>query len=722
MGKKARYFAEQLLIVSTVFIVFLLLFENKWVVPVWLQPIGRMHPVVLHFPIVLLLLAFGMEFFRFKPTYASNEFYRAFLHHLLLIGLLSAALTVIMGLFLAKGDGYEGDVLKWHKYLGVGVLFVGEGFYWVRHATWYTQKVAQVSTMILTVLLLVGGHLGATLTHGTGFITEPLTRNDQVNFDDALVFDHVIQPIFEQKCVSCHNPDKLKGELMLTDEKSILKGGKTGKLFVAGKPEISLLLQRIHLPLEEKKHMPPVGKAQLTDTEKTLLALWIKSNANFKQKVSDLPTKDSLRVLAAGLFAPAENKGEVYDFAAADEETIEKLSNDYRTIAPLAKESPALSVNLYNKNAYSPEKLTELDELKKQIVFLNLNKMPVKDADLKNISQFENLQKLDLNFTDITGKGLAELTSLKHLKTLNISGTKVGFKEIEAQIRNFKNLKTLTVWNTGLSVSEIQQLQKNNRGIQVIGGFRDDGSHPIKLNPPQIKNGSTIFNQPILVQLSHPIKGVQIRYTTDGTAPDSMKSAVFNNQTLLKESATIRAKAYKTGWFGSDEVAFNFFKNTYKPDSVNLLLPLNRVHQAAGANTFFDGKLGTFNANSPAWANNWAGVRNNDLALMSEFKQPVVISSVGLRIMEETETGIFPPEVIEVWGGSTRTQLKLIATLKPTLPNKVRTHLLQAITCKFKPQAVSYLKIVAKPLQKIPDWHGSKGRTALLLVDEMFLN
>jgi hypothetical protein len=52
----------------------------------------------------------------------------------------------------------------------------------------------------------------------------------------------------------------------------------------------------------------------------------------------------------------------------------------------------------------------------------------------------------------------------------------------------------------------------------------------------------------------------------------------------------------------------------------------------------------------------------------------------------------------------------------------MRTHLLAAVGGKFKPQTVSYLKIVAKPLQKIPEWHGSKGKTALLLVDEMFLN
>ena len=89
---------------------------------------------------------------------------------------------------------------------------------------------------------------------------------------------------------------------MLTDMKSILKGGKTGKLIVPGNPEISLLLQRIHLPLDEKKHMPPTGKVQLSPQEITLLSLWVKGNADFTKKVTDLPPNDSLRLIATSLF------------------------------------------------------------------------------------------------------------------------------------------------------------------------------------------------------------------------------------------------------------------------------------------------------------------------------------------------------------------------------------------------------------------------------------
>lgn len=720
-----KKFAEQLLFASNIFIAFLFLFEGKLVIPVWLQTIGRMHPLVLHFPIVILLIAMLMEFFRFRPENSENSFYRNFLQNLLLIGSLFAAVTVIMGLFLSREEGYSGDTLTWHKWTGAGIFFIASFIYWVRNSNWYKAPIAKTGALLTVVGLVLTGHYGAALTHGSDFIFEPIMSirgAEAVSIENAVVFTDVIQPIFEQKCVSCHNADKIKGELMLTDVNSILKGGKSGKLYVPGKPEISLLLERIHLPAEDKKHMPPTGKAQLTAEETMLLALWVKENSDFKKKIIDLPANDSLRILASARLKPAASNEDAYDFAAADEETVKKLNNDYRTVATLAKESPALSVNIYNRNAFNANQLDELNEVSKQIVSLNLNKMPVKDEDLKRISKFENLRKLDLNFTDVTGKGLKELASLKHLHSLALTGTKVNFKDLQSQIPAFKSLKTISLWETEITQPEIAQLQKANRNITFIGGFKDDGKDPLKLNPPQVKNSSTIFAQTVPLQLKHPIKGVDIRYTMDGTEPDSIKSPIFDGKTILKESAVVKAKAFKTGWFGSEMATFDFFKSTYKPDSVNLLFPLNRVHQAEGAHTFFDHKMGVIGANNPAWANNWAGERDNDMAIYSEFKKPVTISSVGLHYMIEEDTGIFPPEVVEIWGGTSPDKMKLLTKMKPPLPNKGDKPVLKSVEGTFKPENVSYLKIVAKPLSKIPEWHKSKGNKALLLVDEMFIN
>lgn len=724
MKGRLNTYTGSFLFALNVFILFLLLFETKLSIPLWLKPFGRMHPLVLHFPIVLLLLAMTMEFFRFRKAYSEEKLYQKFTTGLLLVGIISSGITVIMGLFLSKEEGYSTGILTWHKWTGASVFFIASFIYSCRNSNWYKASVAKAAAVVTALCLIVAGHFGAALTHGDNFIWQPvLTLTPTVvPFEEALVFDHVIKPVFEKKCISCHNPDKLKGKLILSDSTSILKGGKTGKLFVAGKPEISLLLKRVHLPLEDKKHMPPSGKTQLTQDEIRLLHLWVGADAKFNKKVITLPAEDSLRMLATTLIRPDKSVQEIFHFAAADEQTLEKLNTNYRVISHLAKDSPALTVNIYNKDTYTPQTLDELGDVRLQIVSLELNKMPVKNSDLKRIASFENLRRLDLNFTDITGTGLAALAGLQHLKKLSLSGTKVNYADLQQYLPSFKSLNTVAVWDTDLSVSEIRQLQEANKNIEFLAGFRDDGSHPIKLNRPRVKNTDVVFTDSLSLQLFHPVKNVEIRFTTDGSEPDSITSPVFKSETILKESTVIKARAYKAGWLSSDVAILNLYKSGNKPDGIILLSRLNRVHPANGAQTFFDHQLGTFNANSPAWANNWAGFIKNNMELLLEFKTPKMVTSVALNTLIEMETSIFPPASIEIWGGASEDKMKLISSTKPILPTTYSKPFIKLIDCKLKSQKVSYLKIIAKPVMKSPGWHKNKDKPALLLIDEIFIN
>ncbi|MEX2592547.1 MAG: c-type cytochrome domain-containing protein [Anditalea sp.] len=723
MSNNLKGFAENVLFALNILLIFLLAFESQIILPLWLQPIGRIHPMLLHFPIAILFLAMVLEFFRFRPEYHDQKFYQSFTANLLLFGALSSAVTAIMGLFLSLEAGYSGNVLQWHKWFGAGIVFLSSFIYMCRHTVWYKSQIAKAGAIVSMLTLILAGHFGATLTHGDNFILAPITNTEApVPLNEAIVFQHVVKPIFDNKCSSCHNPGKAKGELILETSETILKGGKTGKLFEAGKPDQSLLIERIHLPIDDEEHMPPSGKAQLSPQEIALLDLWIKGGADFNTKVTSISLYDSLRVMATALLHPEGLEEDQYEFAAADAELVQKLNTDYRFVSSLAKESPALVVNLFNPNAYTPEALGELGAVETQIVSLGLNKIPISDAELKNIGQFENLRKLNLNFTAITGKGLVELASLKHLKSLSLSGTKVDYQHLQQQLKEFKSLTTLVVWNTGLNESEVQQLQNDNKHIQIIAGYTDDGSNPLKLNIPQLKNSSNIFSDSLPLQLGHPIEGVEIRFTTDGSEPDSINSLIFTNETLLTGYTLIKAKAYKDKWYGSDVATFDLYKSKYKPDSVILLSPFNRVHPANGANTFFDKEQGTFNANSPAWANNWAGFLNNDMEVLLTYKEPVTLSSVALNMLIEPETIIFPPASIEIWGGASESQLQLITTMNPDQPEGISKPFIQLVDCKFDPQRISYLKIVAKPLKKLPSWHRNKGRSALLLVDEMFVN
>ncbi|MCF8453317.1 MAG: chitobiase/beta-hexosaminidase C-terminal domain-containing protein [Pedobacter sp.] len=713
-----KAYSGNILLFLNTLIVFLLIFENELIIPQWLQPLGRMHPMLLHFPIVLLLVSLIMEFLQFNIKEDSRAFYQSITSKIMFFGISLAAITVIMGIFLSLEDSYEGgEVLNWHKWSGVSIVFLASLICVFRSSNWYKGYVAKAGAIILSFSIILAGHFGAVLTHGDNFVLEPVTKSQLVPIEEALVYDHVIQPIFQEKCVSCHSDEKLKGKLKLTDSVSIMKGGKTGKLYVPGDPKVSLLLERIHMPLSNKKHMPPSGKPQLSPEEVRILFQWIKDRPDFKKRVMDLPLNDSLRILAAVRLKPSVKVGEEYDFAAADEQTIEDLNNFYRMVSPVSRESPALAVSFFSKSAYNSKSLEELSEIKEQIVSLRLSRMPVKDEDLDFISKLKELRKLDLNFTDISGSGLKDLSALKKLQVLSLSGTKVKLQQLLPLISN-KNLRELSVWNTTLTEKDILQLKKVNSSLNIITGFKDDGTTLIQLSKPSLKNSSRVFQSQTNVQLNHPRKDVIIRYTLDGKDPDSLTSPVFKKDISIAENAVIRAKAYKAGWKSSEISNFTFYRSAFKPDSISLLSIPDLNYKGNGTKTLIDGQLAEVDINNT----NWQGFKEKDMLVILNFKKPVRISSTVLNSIVNVNSSVFPPSRIEVYGGSDLNNLKLLNSFDPKMPGQKDPQQSNKYEVKFKPASVSYLKIIAKPVKKLPSWHPAKGKPALVLFDEILIN
>ncbi|MEC5143866.1 c-type cytochrome domain-containing protein [Chitinophaga sp. 212800010-3] len=708
---------ESLLFVLNIFILFLLVFHDKVILPPWLQVLGRMHPLVLHFPIVILLLAGILSFVRL-PEPGAEQWKKQLTKVLLLTGALSAAVTVIMGLFLSGEEGYHGSgTLQWHKWSGVIMCWLASGWYWFGQSL-ESPMAQRISAVGVAVLLLVTGHLGADITHGENYVLAPVTparKGIDVPLDKALVYDHLIKPVLEEKCLSCHNAGKAKGELAMELPQQLLKGGRNGKLFVAGKPEMSLLIERLHLPLDAKKHMPPAGRPQLTPEELDLLYYWIKDGADFKTRVAALPARDSLRLIAASMLRPAA--APVYDFGAADEKLVQQLNNNYRVIYPIALHAAPLIVNFYNKDQFNGKWITELLPLKKQIIEMHLQKMPVQDADLNTISQFTSLRTLNLSFTNVKGQTLSALTKLPHLESLSLSGTPVTLQQLQV-LKQVASLKELYLWNTSLTAADLDNVQKTFAQVNVIKGFQNNGNQLLKLNQPQLLNTALVFRDQMQLLLRHPVRGVDIHYTTDGSMPDSVNSPVFKDSLLLAANTVVKAIACKNGWYASDPVQFSFYRSAYRPDSMRLITQPSGTYTGEGAKTLCDGlKGGTDQGNGK-----WLGYNKDPMEALMLFQQPVPLKSVTIGILRNIGGYIFPPEKVEVWGGTDPAHLRLLKKVVPAAGKKDDPAASLDVECSFPEARVSCVKLVLVPVAKLPEWHPGKGGKGWVFADEVLFN
>ncbi len=707
--------AGNLLFAADIFILFLVLFESRMHIPAWLQSVGRMHPMFLHFPIVILLLAMGMEFFRFRPDLSIQPFYQDFTDVMLLTGAVSAAITVIMGLLLSNESGYTGSTVQWHKWTGLAIVLFASVIYWSRNSTWYKLRVAKTGAVLAVISIVITGHLGAGITHGEDFISTPLIAARaaiKVPVEKAVIYADVVQPIFTAKCMSCHNSEKAKGQLILDNPEDIKKGGKNGQPFVSQHADSSLIIQRINLPEEEKKHMPLTGKPQLTKDEVDIIYRWIQSGADFKKKLIELPVTDSLRITASKYLAPPEE--EKYDFASANEKTVKGLSNNYRVVYPLAIESPALVVDFYNKKQYSSKSLEDLLAVKKQIVELNLNKMPVSNADLKVVGQMENLRTLNLAFTNISAEGLGQLSSLKFLKSLSLSGNKID-KSAISSIGKIKSLREVFVWDTGLTGEEVTQWQKSDRQVQFMQGYKQ--AAPMALNDPILVYNKSVFTDSMHITLRHPIPGAQIRYSLDSTGPDSSTSPIYHDFVALDKNTFFKARAFKEGWLGSDTITHNFYKSAFKPDSISFISLPDDSYKGDGPLTLSDHITGNFDTGD----GKWLGFRK-DMTILLRFKTPVKLRSVALHLVKNSGADIYPPVQVAVWGGMDEGHLRLLKTVSPKPLAKGESAAIFLQDCTFSPASVRFIKIMATNLKKPPKWGNSPKKPGWVFMDEVLLN
>ena len=89
---------------------------------------------------------------------------------------------------------------------------------------------------------------------------------------EKLTYDDHVRPLLENKCFSCHNPDKKKGGLDLTSYGALLAGGGGGAVVDPGNPAGSRLWTCS--AKKEEPFMPPEG-APLEAKDQTLLSKWI---------------------------------------------------------------------------------------------------------------------------------------------------------------------------------------------------------------------------------------------------------------------------------------------------------------------------------------------------------------------------------------------------------------------------------------------------------------
>lgn len=275
--------------------------NNTWT---WLfQFFGRLHPLIVHFPIGLLVVALFLEVLTLN---GKRSGLREGINWMVYLGAIFAIFATCLGWLLHTFDDYSGELVQLHQNMGIATAVLSSITALLLQRTSMgklSNYLVYRSGLAITVIsLTITGHLGASLTHGEDFLSSALPGNKdsyddgkammlltQLNQLDSLSesqhddLNLEVRAILAHNCYQCHNENKQKGELVLDNKRGVFKGGKSGPVIAAGKPEESEMYKRISLSKNHEDVMPKKGKV-LKDTEIALIKLWIKNGAHWSDR------------------------------------------------------------------------------------------------------------------------------------------------------------------------------------------------------------------------------------------------------------------------------------------------------------------------------------------------------------------------------------------------------------------------------------------------------
>jgi len=443
--------------------------------------LGSLHPLIVHLPIGVVLLTIAIDVFMRNKN---NSVYRV-----ITLGwffsFLSGLLAALFGWFLGDNGYYLASQISIHKWSGiafVGVCFI---IWMLRFVNFrFTQTFNRFVNFTIILLLTITGHFGGEMTHGQNYLFEnlpyvekkisviQLSEAERAETDSIQVYEDLIHPVLEEKCMACHNQNEAYGGLNMSAFESMIKGGNSGVGIQKGNPYESLIYKRVSFPHDHPKFMPPIG-VPLSYDQIATLEWWIDNGAEKQMPVTLVrndPKIQRLMEIQYGLDLREKTYLETLKLDSPTPQKLQSVQGEKYSWRFLNPEQSFMDLKFTKKQIETTD-LINIQNIKKNIVWLNLSDCMLNNDHLSYLNDFPNLTRLKIQKNPlITNKGIEALQNLENLTELNLYGTKVSDAAL-LRLGQMQSLKKLFLWNTRITPQAIADFKIQHPHIEVIAGM-----------------------------------------------------------------------------------------------------------------------------------------------------------------------------------------------------------------------------------------------------------
>lgn len=126
----------------------------------WREKLGRLHPLVVHFPVALIMVAGLAELCAVLRQQTNWHGYARFS---ITVGALGALVAAPLG-WLAAGPPGADALTEWHRWLGIATYLASTSAALLVRTSWLTAY--RVTLLASVALVAAAGHLGGLLAYG----------------------------------------------------------------------------------------------------------------------------------------------------------------------------------------------------------------------------------------------------------------------------------------------------------------------------------------------------------------------------------------------------------------------------------------------------------------------------------------------------------------------------------------------------------------------------
>ena len=443
--------------------------------------LGSLHPLMVHLPIGIILLTIAIDvFMRNKNNSVQRVITMGWF-----FSFFSGLLAALFGWFLGDSGYYFEEQINIHRWSGVALVLLSFMIWILLFINFrFNKSFKQSINITAIILLMLTGHFGGEMTHGQNYLFDnlpfvkkeisltPLSEVESSEVDSLYVFEDLIFPVLEEKCITCHNENRAYGGLNMNAFESMMEGGNSGSGIQKGKPYESLIYKRISFPQDHPKFMPPAGVPMSYD-QIAIIEWWIDKGAK-KQMPINLARNDSKMLRLMEVLYKFDLREKTYletlKLPGLSSEELNGLNDEKFIWRFLNAEKSFLDVKFTAKTIQKVDLLI-MQKVKENVTWLNLADCMLSDELLSYLGTFRNLTRLKIQKNPlVTDKGIDGLKELKNLSELNLYGTSVTDAAFST-LGQMTALKKLFLWNTLVTPSGIKNFKTQNPEIEVIAGL-----------------------------------------------------------------------------------------------------------------------------------------------------------------------------------------------------------------------------------------------------------